>query len=1201
MKPKIAIIAQTGLYPGTLSANELYKNCLEKNINITSINKDRWRVDKQYVLCDNHAIKPDHTWSDKGGYVDDFAALFDPQSFAIDKDLILQLDPLYQWLLYLGNKLFNSIKRKKDEKTAFIIGNLSYPSYAMAEFTENIWLANNNISKNSKVINPLNRFMSGLPAQILAAALGINPVMAFCLDAACASSFYSIKLAKDALEAGEVDLAIAGGINRADDLFIHIGFSALQALSRSGKSSPLAQQADGLIPAEGAGLIALRRLEDAIHLGEEILAIVPAIGLSNDGNQGGFLQPSSQGQIKAMLNAYQAANLQPELIDWVECHATGTPTGDAIEIQSMQAIFKDCHELRIGAIKGNIGHMITASGMGAVAKILLALKNEKFPGTVHIANEKPPIVKDTPFLVPTETTPWLNGDKPRFAALNGFGFGGNNAHMIIQEWQPESNTVYPNSSRSVVKEKIAVVGIGVVAQQCFGLNDLLKIYTNKIKQLKPVMEHGDLQESRVDNIPFSFDQIRFPPNDLKQSLGQQLSILHAVLQSIAMLQYPQLETAILIGMQCSTEICRYGLRWRLPSLFEMLDEEIYQWIDQSKAMIGGALTSAQVLGAMPNIVANRINCQIDARAPSFSISSEQLSGLTAVKLAINSLSKNECDLAVVGAVDFSCEIANQLAIQQILQKNNTGDLAVAYALMRENQVKQLNLPIYAFIDNLIDTSQVENNDRIENCCGYSHAAVGASRLMSAILNCAYKIKPAEVGGKVKPWYKQSKNSLRQNAIKQTSFFDQAIQLKVTESNQNFILNKPILWCYSADDLATLKANLQGLPNQHMSGQCRLAIVAADQVQAQHILNQTIEWFNNDCQNQNPQGSFFSCEKFLGDVAFVYTGASTSYNYMGFNLVQAFPDILTSFNLKQAVMQRILNYLYDNADFKLQMNEDMQASSFLAQFHDRFSKEILGLQPNAVIGYCSGETNALVATGAWRDMEDLFLDVEKSAMYTEKLSGNFSVLRQAWAKKTNDFQWSSWRLLIDVAKVKEVIDDYPLAHLAIINTYQDCIVSGHPSECTALIKRLNCDNAKELPFRMVIHCQDLLPEVAMWRQVHTRKTYPLTDVTLYSTASGEPYQANQENAANALINQALYTVNFPQVIENAWQAGSRIFIEHGPRDLCSGWIKSILKSKPHIVLSYDQAIKEPFTQAVKLSAHLWTLQLASLDRLLERLS
>src|SRR5262249_41313562 len=156
-------------------------------------------------------------------------------------------------------------------------------------------------------------------------------------------------LACDRLQDRDVDFALAAGIARADDLFIHLGFTALQALSPSGQSRPFHARADGLVPGEGCALVALKRLEKAVQAGARILGVIRSIGLSNDGRQNGFLAPAVAGQIAAMRSAYEQSGLAPDAVQYVECHATGTARGDAIEIDSIAKVWDTASKPAIGS------------------------------------------------------------------------------------------------------------------------------------------------------------------------------------------------------------------------------------------------------------------------------------------------------------------------------------------------------------------------------------------------------------------------------------------------------------------------------------------------------------------------------------------------------------------------------------------------------------------------------------------------------------------------------------------------------------------------------------------------------------------------------------------------------------------------------------------------------------------------------------
>src|SRR4029077_8169329 len=151
------------------------------------------------------------------------------------------------------------------------------------------------------------------------------------LDAACASSLYALKIACDELTSGRVDAMLAGGLNRSDSLYTQMGFSQLRALSPSGRCSPFDARADGLLVGEGGAAFVLKRLADAERDGDHIDGVIAGIGLSNDIG-GGLLAPASEGQLRAMRAAYWAARWRPGDVDLIECHATGTPVGDGVEL-----------------------------------------------------------------------------------------------------------------------------------------------------------------------------------------------------------------------------------------------------------------------------------------------------------------------------------------------------------------------------------------------------------------------------------------------------------------------------------------------------------------------------------------------------------------------------------------------------------------------------------------------------------------------------------------------------------------------------------------------------------------------------------------------------------------------------------------------------------------------------------------------------
>ena len=423
----IAIVGRSCVLPGALAPEDLWSAVLNGRDLLTQAPRGRWRSEASHLVRGRGEGTKDITWSDRGGYVAGFESVFDVSGFELPAGEIEGLDPLFQWTLHCARVALAGSRRVRRERTGLILGNLSFPSSALSALAESVWFGDH----EGDVIDPRNRFMSGLPAHLAARSLGLGGE-AFALDAACASSFYAMKLACDRLHDGSVDTMLAGAVNRADDLFIHVGFTALNALSPSGRSRPFQRDADGLVPAEGAALVLLKRLPDAVRDDDQILGVIRSIGLSNDGRGAGMLAPSEEGQKRALRLAYEAAGLRPMDVSLIECHATGTPVGDGVELRSTGAIYDGLRDVPIGSIKSNLGHLITVAGAAGLLKVLSALEARTRPPT--IGTDAPLLeLEGSPFRLLTKAEPW-EASPPRRAALSAFGFGGNNAHVIVEEW-----------------------------------------------------------------------------------------------------------------------------------------------------------------------------------------------------------------------------------------------------------------------------------------------------------------------------------------------------------------------------------------------------------------------------------------------------------------------------------------------------------------------------------------------------------------------------------------------------------------------------------------------------------------------------------------------------------------------------------------------------------------------------------------------
>ena len=364
----VAIVGRSCVLPGVTTPEALFDATISGRCLLSRTQRDRWRgVDPEILLGSNELGL--RVASATGGYIDE--ASFDVSGIASKIPGFPRLDPVVHWLAYCAQRALAAPSTAP--RAGLIVGNLSYPTTLGTAFVESVWTGEGDV-------DPRNRFSSGLPVHLVAEAMHMaGPV--FALDAACASSLYAIKLACDALHDGEADAMLAGGVNGADDVFLHLGFTALQALSPTGRSRPFHTDADGLVPSHGAALVALKRLDDAERSGDHILGVILGVGLSNDGRQSGFLAPAAVGQARAMTSALEQAGLVPADIDFVDCHATGTTRGDTTELQSLLEVYGEA-PLSLGALKGNLGHTITASGAASLVNVLSGMQACLMPSTL---------------------------------------------------------------------------------------------------------------------------------------------------------------------------------------------------------------------------------------------------------------------------------------------------------------------------------------------------------------------------------------------------------------------------------------------------------------------------------------------------------------------------------------------------------------------------------------------------------------------------------------------------------------------------------------------------------------------------------------------------------------------------------------------------------------------------------------------------
>ena len=451
-REKIAVVGLSGIFPGANDVDAFGKNIMAKKEAIIDVPPGRWAILPDKVHSTTYL--PDKVASKRAGLITDFS--FDPHGFALSPELLLSLDPLHHLVLSAGQQAISHCHCTKQlkAKTGVILAAIALPTQCTSEIAWQVIMENRGHELTRA--QALAAGVVSVPAALLARAMGFQGGC-FTLDAACASSLFAIKLACDQLTLGRADMMIAGGVSRPDSLYTQIGFTQLKALSPSGRCSPFDRQADGLVVGEGTGMVVLKRMTDALACGDTIHGVITGAGWSNDIG-GNLVAPASDGQIRAMTTAYKQAGWFPNDVQHIECHGSATPVGDGVELNSMKTLWEDAGigndnnaTCAIGSVKSMVGHLLTAAGSAGFIKTLMAMKAKQLPPSLNFTAppENSPLYQ-TPFRVQSDPEPWvprsLSGDKSipmaRRAGISAFGFGGINAHVLVEEFRKEIPTFY---------------------------------------------------------------------------------------------------------------------------------------------------------------------------------------------------------------------------------------------------------------------------------------------------------------------------------------------------------------------------------------------------------------------------------------------------------------------------------------------------------------------------------------------------------------------------------------------------------------------------------------------------------------------------------------------------------------------------------------------------------------------------------------
>ncbi|MEA2737612.1 MAG: hypothetical protein QOH05_919, partial [Acetobacteraceae bacterium] len=426
----LAIVGAACRLPGADTLSAFADLLLSDRSAVQDIPGDRWTKSRYFHPVQGHAGK---TYSFAAGALSDIFN-FDPAFFGISAREALAIDPQQRLMLELGFEAAEDagllLSRLSGSATGVFIGASSWDfaavSFADAASLDAYGMQGAALSSVSNRIS----YVFGLRGPSLT------------VDTACSSSLVALHLACEALQRGEVEQAIVGGVNLLMAPQSFVGFARASMLSRLGRCHSFDARADGYVRGEGGGAVIIKTLANALADGDPIRAVIRGTGVNSDGRTNGFSMPSGAAQAELVRQVCARAGVTPDQFSYFEAHGTGTPVGDPIEARAIgEAIGQGrTTPLPIGSVKSNIGHLEPASGMAGLMKLLVCFEHDTIPSSLNFETPNPHIPFETLNLeVVTQQRPLATKQSPALVGINSFGFGGTNAHAILAAPPPATS------------------------------------------------------------------------------------------------------------------------------------------------------------------------------------------------------------------------------------------------------------------------------------------------------------------------------------------------------------------------------------------------------------------------------------------------------------------------------------------------------------------------------------------------------------------------------------------------------------------------------------------------------------------------------------------------------------------------------------------------------------------------------------------
>nr|WP_246294007.1 type I polyketide synthase [Desulfobacter latus] len=715
----IAVVGMGCVFPDAHDTDTFWRNILDKKYSIGKVPDSRWEESLYY---DPDPKAEDKSYTQVAGLVNDFQ--FDNERFGYTPSKASKLSRSQQMLLHAAYQAVenanlltddNRIAAKCQHRTGVIVatclGNEMASDLHFKYFFPEVkdYLRNTpefkalSETEQNKIIDQLRIKMSqgsiyepvhgvtlNMEAARIAHHLGIFGTN-YVVDAACATALAAIDCGIHELLSGTHDMVIAGGINTNMTPESFVGFCKMGTLSANG-SFPFDERADGFVLGEGAGVLVLKRLKDAIRENDPILGVIKGVASSSDGKGKGIAAPDKAGQVLAFRRCHEKikSEFSPGMVQFIEAHGTGTKVGDAVEMETLRQVYDQGAPIGVSTIKSQIGHLLGAAGMAGMIKTLLALNHQTLPPNGTFENISPKIdMADSSLFVLENPQPWdapANG--PRMAAVSAYGFGGINYHAVVSEFNQADTTlprrIFTDLDHDPNDDRIVFSGIGVVLPKAGNKEAFWDAMVSGQKAYHPMpadrlanacyAEEDEnsgfrlpmMNNGVVDDFMLDMKTFKIPPSAMTYMDRAQLFGLDAAGQALEQAGIKDKLTTgnkigAILGTISGTRNVESIIRTRIPLLQRMI-QSISEVDENTLSAIAGhvgdllskkypAMTGDSIPGMLSNIVSARISKHYNIQGTNFVVDASCASATMALDMAVKNLRAGDLDVVLTGGVD----------------------------------------------------------------------------------------------------------------------------------------------------------------------------------------------------------------------------------------------------------------------------------------------------------------------------------------------------------------------------------------------------------------------------------------------------------------------------------------------------------------------------------------------------------------------